>query len=190
MIVEAGAMVALGDVSHGHSKEITCTRCRITNKVLKWLMFASFFSFSMLSRIDYTIRQSNMACWIIHHLVWWFSSQPPADQIQNLTRNPLMFPDSSKSFCFHANSLPQIDASQEKSRGPLGVPWGSFGAAIGVCDWHSPGSAGFIFCPQKNHGVLPDKMQAAAGFAGYVMFPGYKQPPSYPPVDYLLGPPN
>ena len=45
MIVEAGAMVALGDVSHGHSKEITCTRCRITNKVLKWLMFASFFSF-------------------------------------------------------------------------------------------------------------------------------------------------
>ena len=27
MIVEAGAMVALGDVSHGHSKEITCTRC-------------------------------------------------------------------------------------------------------------------------------------------------------------------
>lgn len=22
------------------------------------------------------------------------------------------------------------------------------------------GSAGFIYCPQKNHGVLPDKMQA------------------------------
>ena len=47
------------------------------------------------------------------------------------------------------------------------VFWVLRGCYDGLCHWHPPGSAGFIFCPQKNHGVLPDKMQAGLGSASW-----------------------
>ena len=103
----------------------------ITTNVLKWLVVASFFPFSIveLCRIDMNwwyppaikhgfLDSSPLSSVIFSpatcrsDVVQWLT---PWIQLQVLHHEPLMLPDTSQPFCFHANTLPQIDTSHKKS---------------------------------------------------------------------------